>query len=569
MNNHLKYIGLILLLGLLYFFPLLGNVHLFDWDEINFAESSREMLLTGNYFQVTINYEPFWEKPPLFFWLQGLSMHAFGINSFAARLPNAIFGVGTLLMLYFMGRKHYNERFGLIWALLYFGSFLPHIYFKSGIIDPVFNTFIFLSVYFLFRALHKDKHPLRFAVLAGFFSGLAVLTKGPVGFLILLLTFLIYIVIKRFRVLPHISQILLFGGSLLVTSSLWYGAEMIQHGPWFIVEFVKYQVDLLLTPVAGHQQPFYYHFLVVFLGCFPLSVFAIPAFFKRYESEKLDTRTWMAVLFWVVMILFTIVETKIVHYSSMAYLPLSFMAAKYVANSSFRIPYVSKYSNWLFLVLGVIISLALTALPLLASWWKPELIATMKDPFAAASFSNPEISWSGAEFLIGLFYLAAVIFAGWLLFNKFMIRGLIVISVSTGLCLMGYLYAVVPKIEGYTQGPAIEFYEDLQGQDVYVTTLGYKSYAHYFYARVQPPKPGDGLTGFKSDLLKKHDADTYNALPQEEKMDFNNSVNEWLLHGEIDKPVYFSTKITFPDIEIKGVEKVSTRGGFKFYRRLP
>ena len=46
-------IGAILLL-----FPALGVVHLFDWDEINFAESAREMLTSGDYRHVQINYEP-------------------------------------------------------------------------------------------------------------------------------------------------------------------------------------------------------------------------------------------------------------------------------------------------------------------------------------------------------------------------------------------------------------------------------------------------------------------------------------------------------------------------------
>ncbi|MFY8107679.1 MAG: ArnT family glycosyltransferase, partial [Bacteroidia bacterium] len=62
----------------LLFIPFLGSVHLFDWDEINFAESAREMLLTGNYQKVQINFVPFMEKPPLFFWLQVLSMKIFG-----------------------------------------------------------------------------------------------------------------------------------------------------------------------------------------------------------------------------------------------------------------------------------------------------------------------------------------------------------------------------------------------------------------------------------------------------------------------------------------------------------
>ena len=95
------YQTLLTVIGLLFFLPFLGSVHLFDWDEINFAESSREMLVSKNFFQVQINYEPFMEKPPLFFWLQSFSMFVFGVTEFAARFPNAIFGVLTLYMILF------------------------------------------------------------------------------------------------------------------------------------------------------------------------------------------------------------------------------------------------------------------------------------------------------------------------------------------------------------------------------------------------------------------------------------------------------------------------------------
>jgi 4-amino-4-deoxy-L-arabinose transferase-like glycosyltransferase len=66
MNRIVSYL-LIAVVAALLFFHSLGRVPLFDWDEINFAESAREMIETGNYMQVQINYEPFWEKPPLFF----------------------------------------------------------------------------------------------------------------------------------------------------------------------------------------------------------------------------------------------------------------------------------------------------------------------------------------------------------------------------------------------------------------------------------------------------------------------------------------------------------------------
>src|SRR4030042_6770053 len=89
---------LIIISGAVLFIPFLGGVNLFDWDEINFAESAREMIVSGDYLTVQINYLPFWEKPPLFIWMQVLSMKLFGINEFAARFPNAICGIVSLLM---------------------------------------------------------------------------------------------------------------------------------------------------------------------------------------------------------------------------------------------------------------------------------------------------------------------------------------------------------------------------------------------------------------------------------------------------------------------------------------
>ncbi|MBK7867110.1 MAG: glycosyltransferase family 39 protein [Ignavibacteriales bacterium] len=115
----------IIVIASLLFLPFLGDVHLFDWDEINFAEASREMIETGDYLRVHIDYEPFYEKPPLFFWFQVLSMRLFGVNEFAARFPNAMFGIAALLILYSIGRKLFDKSFGLLWVITYAGSILP------------------------------------------------------------------------------------------------------------------------------------------------------------------------------------------------------------------------------------------------------------------------------------------------------------------------------------------------------------------------------------------------------------------------------------------------------------
>ncbi|MBN1984777.1 MAG: glycosyltransferase family 39 protein, partial [Prolixibacteraceae bacterium] len=195
----------------LLFIPFLGGVHLFDWDEINFAEAAREMMVTQNYLTVQINFLPFWEKPPLFIWMQVLSMKLFGINEFAARFPNAICGVVTLLILFKIGRKIHNNLFGILWVLAFAGSVLPFFYFKSGIIDPWFNLFIFLGIYFLilYSSPENSKRKQN-VILAALFAGLAVLTKGPVGFLLIALTTAVFLVWVKFKVKVKFTEIVLY-----------------------------------------------------------------------------------------------------------------------------------------------------------------------------------------------------------------------------------------------------------------------------------------------------------------------------------------------------------------------
>ena len=520
-------------------FFFIGNntVHLFDWDEINFAESSREMIASSNFLNVQINFTPFWEKPPFFFWLQVASMKVFGINEFAARFPNALFGCFYLITFYLIGKAHFSAKFGLTWALLFFGSLLPHLYFKSGIIDPVFNFFIFLSIYFMLISFKcQQKIYKRFSLLSGIFSGLAVLTKGPVGFLLLALTFAVYILVKRFKILPSFKSILLFVLGFIIPISIWIGIEYYSNGFEILIQFIEYQLELFNSDVAGHAQPFYYHFIVVFLGCFPISIFALPLFFKKSEEIPYDLKTWMLCLFWVVMILFSITTTKIIHYSSLAYIPLSFIAALYFYQTELNAARIKKWGLNLFLGLGVLIGLLITLLPIVLL--NHELIIPyINDPFAVDSLRTAQ-NWSGFEFLIGICFLAFVIATFVSLKKNYFNQALVSIALSMGITLLSILFFVLPKIEDFTQGPVIRFYEELQGKDCYVESYGYKSYAQYYYFK-QPY----GLSEKRKD-------------------------RDWLLTGDIDKPVFLVSKSTNKELNNHpNFKLLKTEGGFNFYQR--
>lgn len=519
------------------FFIGLGKVHLFDWDEINFAESAREMITTGDYLRVRINYEPFWEKPPFFFWLQVLSMYLFGIGEYAARFPNAVFGLIYLITIYFIGKKHFSDKFGFTWAILFFGSLLPHIYFKSGIIDPTFNYFIFLSIYFMIRVIGKDEKSNRLAIYSGVFSGLSVLTKGPVGFLLLVLTLLIFLVIKRFKDFPSLKVILLFflGFALLV--STWVTAELIKNGTDTLSKFIAYQAELFNSDVAGHAQPFYYHFIVVFFGCFPMSILAIPSLFKKGDYN-FEFDRWMKVLFWVVLILFSITTTKIIHYSSMTYLPLAFIAAMSIERWTNEGRSIPKWTLILYILIGGVLVLGFLTIPYLLHE-KNMLVSWMTDPFAADSLNvdyylSPFVYTAGITFGIGVFV------SSYYIIKKNLLKGITIHALSLGASLLVILNTLLPTIESITQGPSIEMLQSISSKDCYVETYGFKSYAHYFYGEVK-----------SGNRPESHD-------------------QNWLLTGPIDKPVYFLTKSTNTELDtLKEVHLVSTKGGFRLYRRYP
>ncbi|MCK6604912.1 MAG: glycosyltransferase family 39 protein [Ignavibacteriaceae bacterium] len=534
----------------LLFIPFIGNLHLFDWDEINFAECAREMIETGNYMRVYIDYEPFWEKPPLFFWLQVISMKIFGINEFAARFPNAVIGMIAMVALFNIGTTLKDKKFGLIWVLSYAGSILPFFYFKSGIIDPLFNLFMFLAVYFLYKTISSGN---RYYIFAGIATGLAVMVKGPVGYLLPSLTYGIIWLLKRKDKVLSIKGFFIYTLFTILTASVWFGIELIMNGTWFINEFIRYQIRLLTTGDAGHSQPIYYHFLVVFFGCFPASIFIFKSMRIKWEEDQDSKmlRFFMLVLFGVVMVVFSLVKTKIVHYSSLAYYPLSFLAA-YTVYSILSGKTELKKRNYIVYGIAALVPFILLILVPVLGIWKETFMPYINDKFVRANLEAPVI-WGGYEFVPGLIYAALIIFALVLIIKGRVLRGYVVSATSTAVILFIFLPLVVPKVEGYTQRTPISFYESKIGKDEYVKVVGFRSYADLFYTRKPKHLSASGV-GVEHKYWE-----------------------DYLLNEKLDKPAYFVTKFDEEYINIRGEKKkwvehpnlevVEIKAGFAFLKR--
>lgn len=541
-NSSIVINTLIVLIGALLFVPFLGNVHLFDWDEINFAESAREMIVTGDYLTVQVDFKPFWEKPPLFIWMQVLSMKLFGINEFAARFPNAICGIVTLLILFNIGKRFEGKEFGLIWVLVYIGSLLPFFYFKSGIIDPWFNLFIFLGIYYLYNYFEFKVNKKLNIILAAFFVGLAVLTKGPVGFLIFGLSGFIYWAWKRFKLQLKIIDVFIFILIFSLIGGLWFILQIFNGNYSIIREFIVYQIRLFNTQDAGHGGFLLYHFVVLLVGVFPASIFAIKSFKKNVfeKTSQQNFKLFMAILFWTVLLLFTIVKTKIVHYSSMCYFPMTFLAASVIYNI---LQGKDNFNRWVIIsisALSILFAMLVSAFPIIEKN-KERIIDSgiIKDKFAAGNLMA-DAGWTGYEFLIGVVLLISV---GMAIFyrRKSKIKASIASIFIGSLLFISLTILFIPsRIEKYSQNALIEFIENNKDKDCYITALRMHSYAHYFYGEKEKPVN-----------MKSYDKD-------------------WLLSGDIDKDVYFIMRNNRADRYLdryKELELFYEKNGYSFLLR--
>ena len=315
-------------------------------------------------------------------------------------------------------------------------------------------------------------------------------------------------------------------------------------------DFISYQLRLLSSEDAGHGGPIYYHFIVLLIGCFPASIIMLRGI-KGYKDDnhtQENFKRWMIILLCVVLVVFSIVNTKIVHYSSLAYFPITFLAAYAMHRISFKKRNWKISTTWLLGIFGTFWIIIFTGLPLLLM--KADiLIPRISDSFTKEILKTP-VAWSGYEYIIGIFYLIALATAIFFFIKQRYLKGFTTLFGATAIVIFAFIPLIATKIEAYTQGAAIEFYESMNGKDVYIHILdiGNYKYGHLFYAK----KPPELSSYFNTNIPKKN-------------------LKGWFLHGNIDRPVYFITKNTRADkyINIKGVEKYYEKNGFVFLRRMP
>ncbi len=304
---------LVLFSGTFMFWFLWRNA-LIPWDEAIYAGVSRELVEGGDIWTLYWNREPFFEKPPLFFWLQAISFVYFDFKPFAARLPVALFGILGVVMTYIFGKKLFSKRVGLFGSLFLATTIHWVAWSRTAMLDVPAAVLILCSLYFFWesyvRAADSPKPGfgtglkaglLSSAALFGVFLGLTFMMKGPVAVvpaavavIFLAVNGLFRLVLERLRQ-PQISNdeflisnwgignwfliriirsirlirsifipFLLTTVSFLLVTVPWHWLMIARHGESFVEEYFGYHIlKRASESIEMHGRPFWWFNIVI------------------------------------------------------------------------------------------------------------------------------------------------------------------------------------------------------------------------------------------------------------------------------------------------------------------
>ena len=144
---------IVIFLGIILRIYRLGKQN-FWIDEVLVIEKS----ITLPSFKETLSWAINWMGPPFYNFLIHFWIKLFGHSEFSIRFLSVSFGAFTLLLIYKVGKKLFNEEVGLLSAYIMAISPLHIVYSQEGKMYTLLPFLGLLSIYFLYRALIKNKN---------------------------------------------------------------------------------------------------------------------------------------------------------------------------------------------------------------------------------------------------------------------------------------------------------------------------------------------------------------------------------------------------------------------------
>jgi len=308
----------------------LGYLGLIDPDEPFYAQSSREMLQAHDWTTPRIFGQPQFEKPIFIYWLSMASFRTFGDNELAARAPAALFATLLVFLTWAFASRALNERAGFLASVVLATCVEIFVSARMMLTDMVFAAFVCGSVFAFWLASRSERRPGFWFVVACAMSGLATLTKGPLGLLLPAFAILALLLVRArrpsFRPLPLVGGLAIFAAIAVP----WYAIMLQKFGrAYFDAFFIHENVQRMFHAEHRSNNHAYYYPAVLAAGSLPwLPVLA--SLVSRARSRVMWDETTRFLAAWAVLCLvfFTLAQSKLPTYVLFLFVPLAVLMGR-------------------------------------------------------------------------------------------------------------------------------------------------------------------------------------------------------------------------------------------------
>lgn len=509
-SRNLIYISLILLAFL---FLIMPATMLWDWDEPLYARTGIEMFERGDFMTPRFNGETFTHKPPLGYWLMGLSAQVFGETEFGVRFFSAPTIILSALLAFSTGREMFGVSVGGL-SFLIFGTSLMTLYLgTAAMMDGVLLLGMMLSMWAVIKLLYcSDLKPLRCCYLLLIFGIGMLITlfvKGPVGPVLTGLTVLGIWVALPSKQRPSFMVfwgLVVAGLFSLAIFMFWFiPVNQMSQGKMISEGVLIHIVGRALSPMEGHGGIGILGYLLFFPIYIPVIAlffmpwtFYLPLLFSRFAARFANNRkewTILGIWFLTTFIVFSLAATKLPHYIFPVFPPLAIAIATCISKGPLS-P-----------------CLGLLGLSMLSLFYL--LIGSV-------------IIWIGLTFVAPKHIMLIVIFAGfiiisfvvWIVFRRKSLTLPYELAIGSLVVTFALFWGVLSLLE-----PSIKVSKEIGnainlevGSDEKVYMLGYYEPSLVFYASRGLDNPIEKITFSHFEILSEEDALAYVVVTEPNRL---------------------------------------------------
>jgi 4-amino-4-deoxy-L-arabinose transferase-like glycosyltransferase len=401
MRSKLAYL-LILLFGLALYLPGFTTIPAVDRDEARFAQSSRQMLLTGDYIDIRLQDDARLKKPVGIYWLQAAATMLAGGEDAANpiwtyRLPSLIGALGAVLMTLAIGRRWLGLEAGFLGAAVMAATLLLGFEARQAKTDAFLLLTIMVAMAGLAEAwIAQTPSPMRRGWWIAFWAaiGVGILIKGPIVIMVAGLTALALTVhdrsgvwLKRLRPWPGVAI------TLGLTLPWLIAITISSHGEFWTQSLGGDMASKLAGAQESHGGVIGTYLALFPLTFWPGSLFAILALPWVWRNRR--DRAVMFCLAWTLpsWIVFEIVPTKLPHYVLPLYPAIALLTGASLAD---RLGVATAMTGWQRLLPRIVIAI-----------WGVTGLALGAVAAAAAPLGDGRFSIWGATAAVAIWALTA------------------------------------------------------------------------------------------------------------------------------------------------------------------